>query len=317
MTLLLLPAVVSRAQAPVLAASTEIAPRPPQLPPVQIKDVIHIVGFDDKPGGLGDFTIDKEAVTIRVHGHSTAIPLDSILAFSLVHGDKPLIHGVKGKLAEAAPYGVGFAVSMTRPSAETLSLLYRDSSNAIHGGVIVLPKDTEDRVIAALAVKLAPSDYPRMGNFVASGSPQEPQIQIAPASKRTKPDVEVTLPSESVDGIPFAVPAAVFESLIDQLTQSGRFAHVWRTGDSRITPDTLVLHLDMEMWKPGSARGRGLGPFAGATQIKSSVKVEDRSSRIVFQGKVDSAKRMKGESLDVAIGLAKHIRKALEKAPDL
>lgn len=318
----LLLAVDAMAQAPRPPASTGIASEPKQLAPVHMDDVIHVVGLDDKPGGTGDMEIDGKAITLHVHGHATAIPLDSILIFSMVHGDKPLIHGAKGKLAEAAPYGVGFAVTMTRPSAETLTLFYRDSFGAIHGGVLVLPKDTEGPVLSALAGRLSLSGYPRdvypkTGHLLPARTEQKPGVQTPPASGPIKPDVEVAPPSESVDGIPPAFAAAVFEDLVRQLTQSGQFSHVWREGDVRRAPDTLVLHLEMERWKQGSPRARGFGPFTGATQIKSSVRLEDRSGRIVFQGKVDNAKRMKGESLDVADGIAKHVRKALEKAPSL
>ncbi len=122
---------------------------------------------------------------------------------------------------------------------------------------------------------------------------------------------------DSLFGIPSAVPAAVFENVVEQLTQSGRFSHVWRAGDIRSTPDTLVLRLNVEGWKQGSARGRGFGPFTGATDIQSSVRLEDRSGRVIFQGKAGGSKRTDGENLDAANGLAKHVRKALEKVPDL
>ncbi len=110
---LLCPAVDSRAQAPQLPASTYAVSQPARPAPVRIENVVHIVGLEDKPGGTGDVTFDEKAMTLHSHGHSTAIPLRSILAFSVVHDNRPLINGVKGKLAEAAPYGVGFAVTMT------------------------------------------------------------------------------------------------------------------------------------------------------------------------------------------------------------
>lgn len=306
--LLLLVAVGSRAQA---------SSRANQPTPVHIEDVFHIVGVDNKPGGSGDLVIDEKAITLQVHGHSTVIPLGSVLAFSLAPCDKPLISGTKGKVAQALPYGVGFAVKMSRPAAESLTLLYRDSSNALHGGVLVLPKDTGERVVSALAAKLSPADYPKTGNLVPSEPRREPGEQAAPTPKMAKPDIEVALPSESVDGIPSAVPAALFEDVIAQLTQSGHFEHVWRSGDTRSTRDTLILHLDVEGWKLGSARGRAFGPFTGTTAIQSNVTLEDRSGRVIFQGKADSSKRMDGENLEAANGLAKKVRKVLEKVPDL
>jgi len=314
---LLLTAVGSRAQAPQPVVSIPISSRPIQRTPVHIGDVFHIVGVDNKPGGTGDLTIDEMAITLQVHGHSTVIPLGSVLAFSLAPCDKPLISGTKGKVAQALPYGVGFAVKMSRPAAESLTLLYRDSSNAVHGGVLVLPKETEERVVSALAEKLSPTDYPKTGNLVSSEPQRESGEQAAPAPRMAKPDIEVALPSESVDGIPSAVPAVVFEDVIAQLMQSGHFEHVWRSGDIRSTPDTLLLHLDLEGWKQGSARGRAFGPFTGATAIQSKVTLEDRSGRVIFQGKAGGSKRTDGENLDAANGLAKKVRKVLEKAPDL
>jgi hypothetical protein len=257
-------------------------------------------------------------MTFDVHDHSTAIPLRSILAFSILHGDRALISGARGTLAQAAPYGIGFALTMTRPSVETLTLFYSDSYHAIHGCILVLPKDTGERVVSAFAgVGLSPTDYPKTGALKPSEPQRELGAQMAAVSSPTKPSVEATLPSESFGDIPSAFPAAVYEDLIEQLTQSGLFAHVWRAGDIRRAPDMLVLHVDIEDWKKGSARGRGLGPFTGATVIKSSVTLEDRSGRRVFQAKVGGAKRMKGESLEVTNSLAKRVRKALEKTFEL
>ncbi|HEY0263482.1 MAG TPA: DUF4410 domain-containing protein [Granulicella sp.] len=305
---LLLSAVDSRAQQ--LPSSTDTASQPAQI---RIENVVHAVGLDDKPGGTGDLAFDEKTMTLHVHDHSTAVPLRSILAFSVAHEDKPLISGTKGKLAEMAPYGVGFAVSMTRPSADILTLFYRDSSRAIHGCVLVLPKDSGERVASALAgVKLSPSGYPKTGDLMPSEPLHKPEIQMAAASIPSRPSVEVALPSERIDGLPSAFPAAVYENLVEQLKQSGLFAHVGRAGDIRRTPDALVLHVDIESWKKGSARGR-LVPFTGATEIKSRVTLEDASGRAVFRSEVDGAKRMKGESLDAANSLAKHVRKELEK----
>jgi hypothetical protein len=196
-------------------------------------------------------------------------------------------------------------------------LFYRDSDGAIHGCVLVLPKDSGERVTSALAVQLSPTDYPKTGDLMPSETQHNPGTQMPATSGLNKPSVEVTLPSVSVDGIPSAFPAAVYEDLIEQLTQSGLFAHVWRAGDIRRTPDTLVLHLDIENWKKGSARSRGFKVFTGATEIRSSVTLVDASGRTVYQGKVDGTKRSNGENLEATNSLAKHVSKALKKTSDL
>ncbi len=292
----------------------ETAPRTAPTTPVHMEGVIHVVGFDDKSGGVGDLSVDAEAITLHVHGKSPAILLDSILAFSTAHGDKPLLNGAKSQIAQAAPYGIGFAVTMTRPKAETLTLLYKDRTNAIHGTVLVLPKDA-DRQFAS-AMRLQATNYPRTGAVIPADLQQAP-YSAEPTTGATKPEIEVAIPSESIDGIPSAVPVTIYEEVIEQLTQSGLFAHVWRAGDVRRPATRLILHLDLDAWKQGNARSRGFGPLTGATQIQSGIKLEDNAGHVVFEGSSKGSKRMKGENLDATIGLAKHVRKALEKAPGL
>ncbi len=315
---LLLPAIHSRTNAQ-SAPSGDAASRLAQSSPVRIEDIVNVIGLEDKPGGIGYLTVDEKAMILNIHGHSTAIPLHSILAFSVAHDDKSLIRGVKGQLAEAAPYGVGAVITSIRPSTDVLTVFYMDAEGAVQGCVLVLPKDTGKSVISALAsAGISPMNYPRIGktgNLTTAETRREPETHVAPTP--TRPSIEVALPSESVDGIPPAFVAAVFEDLIQQLTQSGLFAHVWREGDVRTTPDTLVLHSDLESWKKGSACQRGLVPFTGATLIKTRITLANASGRTVFQSEVDGSKRTKGESLDVAKSLAKHVRKAVEKTPEL
>ncbi|QMV19538.1 DUF4410 domain-containing protein [Granulicella sp. 5B5] len=317
LALLLLPAIASSAQAP-SSTSSDMASRPTQPTLVRIENVVHVVGLDDKPGDTGYLTFDEKVMTLNIHGHSTAIPLHSILAFSIAHDDKSLIRGIKGQLAEAAPYGVGAVITSIRPSTDVLTVFYKDAERAVRGCVLVLPKDTGKGVVSALArAGLSPMDYPKAGNLTTSEAQRDSETHVAPIPTPAKPSIEVALPSETADGIPPAFVAAVFEDLIKQLAQSGLFSNVWRAGDIRATQGTLVLHMDIENWKKGSARQRGLVPFTGATVIKTRITLVGAPGRTVFQGEVDGAKRTKGESLDVTNSLAKHVRKALEKAPGL
>jgi hypothetical protein len=282
--------------------------------PVHIGDVIHVLGFGEKSGGVGDLSINEQTVTFTAHGRSSAIPLKSIVALSTVHGDKPLLTGAKGKVAQALPYGVGFIMTMSRPGADTLTILYEDSSSAIHGAVLVLPKDSEEQFSPALEQEA--HDYPMSGVLTLEeplAAPPSPQL----SGRTGKPDIEVALPSESVAGIPSAIPVAIYEEVIEQLTASGLFAHVWRAHDTHKAANSLVLHLDLNGWKQGSARGRGFGPFTGATEIQCSIKVEDGAHRSVFEGSAKGSKRLNGENLEATIGLAKHVRKELEGAPIL
>ncbi len=285
----------------------------------RLKHVVHVVGLRDvKAGASGDLTFDKSMMLFSAGADSVAIPRMSILAFSISHDNVALISGTKGKLAGMAPYGVGQAITAIRPSADTLTLLYRDSSSAIHGCILILPKGAGDAVVTALAdAKILPTEYPKSGQFGLT----EGALRTTPASnaeiKRSKPSVEVDLLTESADGVPSAFPIAEYEELISQLTDSGLFEKVWRQGDTRRNSGTLVLQVNINELKTGSARSRGLVPFTGATVIKTNVTLVDSSGRTVFQQNIKGSKRMRGESLDATASLAKEIRKELLKAPGL
>lgn len=300
----------SAAQSPMAVASSDVAARPVSQAPIRIEGVVHVVGFDDKPGGAGDLSLHEGIMTFHVHGRSPSVPLHSIVQVSTAHGDKPLLNGAKEKFAQAAPYGIGFAVTMSRPGAEIVTLLYRDSSQAMHGAVLVLPKGSDQQVMPAMNIQ--PVEYPKTGSVSGAASQSAP---ADPPAGAAKPDIEVALPSESIDGIPSSVPVTIYEEVIEQLTQSGLFAHVWRAGDVHRPAGSLILHLDLDGWKQGSARGRGFGPFTGATEIQSAIRVEDSSGKTIFTGHVKGSKRLNGESLEATTGLVKHVRKALQKAP--
>jgi hypothetical protein len=310
-----------------LCAFGQQSPTPPRPPsplsesdssPLRLEHVAHIVGLEGlKPNTTGDLTFDKVKLSFRAGEHSVSIPLRSIVAFSISHDDVALIGGAKGTVAAMAPYGVGQVISAIRPSADTFTFLYRDSFHAIHGSILILPKGTGDNVVTALAeAKITPSEYPRSGEFASAERATEVSPLDRPGPAPSKSSVQVGLLTESVDGIPSAFPVAEYEELVSQLTDSGLFAKVWRQGDIRRDPGALVLHVNVEALKKGSARSRGLVPFTGATVIKTNVTLVDLSGRTVFQANVEGSKRMRGESLDATASLAKKVRKELQKAPD-
>ncbi len=174
--------------------------------------VVHLVGLGEiKPGAVGDLTFDRANMVFTAGEHSASIPLHTVLAFSISHDNVPLISGTKGKLAGMAPYGVGQAINATRPSADTLTLLYRDSFNALHGTVLILPKGAGDNVVTALAeTNITPSEYLKPGQFGSFES--SPQTALhATEIQSSKPSIEVHLPTENVDGIPSAFPIVEYE----------------------------------------------------------------------------------------------------------
>lgn len=282
----------------------------------RLKHVVHVVGLDAiKPDASGNLTFDRSMMLFSTGAHSVAIPSSSILAFSISHDNVPLIRGIKGELAGMAPYGAGLVITAIRPSADTLTVLYLDSSNAIHGCVLILPKGAGESVVTALAdAKISLSEYPKSGRFDAMETSLPTAPTSSPEIEHFKPSIEVDLPTESVDGIPSAFPVAEYEELVAQLTDSGLFAAVWRQGDARAHSGSLVLHVNITELKEGSARSRGLVHFTGATVIKTQVALIDSAGHTTFAQNVNGSKRMQGENLEATTALAKTTRKQLQKA---
>ncbi len=78
-----------------------------------------------------------------------------------------------------------------------------------------------------------------------------------------------------------------------------------------------MLHVNIEEFKKGSARSRGVLPFTGATIVKTNVSLVDLSGQTIFQKDIEGSKRTQGESLEAINSLAKKIRKELQKVPAL
>lgn len=299
-----------------------------------IHNVVDVVGLGDfkhrsgvsaiaapSLGPTGDLVFDPSNVTFVTGQSRLRVPLQTIRAFSISHDNVALLSGIKGTVASFAPFGAGTAIGAVRVGSDTLSLVYVDDNNAVRGAVLLLPKDKGADVAVMLAkVGLVPEEYSQAGPVPMQAVGQhesKSELKSDVGLSRHRPSVEVALFTESVDGIPSAFPVGSYEELIAQLTNSGKFEHVWRQGDSRVDADALTLHVNLHAAKKGSARGRGLIPFTNATTLKTDVKLTDGTQKVVFNGEIDTAQRMRGESMLVTQSLAKKIKSELLKSPNL
>jgi hypothetical protein len=287
--------------------------------PLEIHRVVHVLGFGDlKPGSGGNLVIDGNRLTF-IQGKSHAeIPLHLIRAFSIGHDNVALIRGAMGAIAGMAPYGAGQAITMIRPGVDTLTLLYMGEDHAVHGAVLLLPKGKGDKVSGVLAkAGVAPGDYPQTGLLSSSPGLRTAALQLAKDSgeAQVRRSVQVALPTESVHGIPPQFPIGLYEDLIAQLSKSGTFENVWRQGDGRANSDVLTLHVAILQVKKGSARLRGLLPFAGPTVIKAHVRLTDASNRVLLDEDMNGAERLRGENIVATKHLSRKIEKELAKLP--
>jgi hypothetical protein len=284
-----------------------------------IRHVVHVLGFGDlKPDSKGNLVIDGNSLTFIQGKWHAEVLLHSIRTFSMGHDNVALIGGAKGAVAGMAPYGAGQAITMIRPGVDTFTLLYMGDDHTVHGAVLLLPKGKGDKVTGVLRkAGVSVQDYPQTGLAATRQGLSTGALTLVKdlGEAQVRRSVQVALPTESVDGIPPQFPIGLYEDLIARLTKSGTFENVWRQGDRRADSDVLTLRVAILQVKKGSARLRGLLPFAGPTVIKAHVRLTDAANRVLLDEDMNGAERLRGENIVAAKHLSKKIEKELAKLP--
>jgi Domain of unknown function (DUF4410) len=288
---------------------------------LEIHRVVNVLGFGNfRPQSKGNLLIDRSAMTFTSSKVDAQVPLDMIRAFSIRHDNVALIGGTMGFVVGMAPYGTGPAITMIRPGVDTLTLLYMGEDHAVHGAVLLLPRGKGEKVTRVLVkAGVSPIDYPQTGLLSSPQGVSAVALRLMKhaGEAQDRRSVQVALPTESVDGVPPQFPIGLYEELVAQLGKSGMFENVWRQGDGHADSDVLMLHVDILQVKKGSARLRGLVPFAGPTVIKAHIRLSNASNQLLLDEEVSGAERLRGENIVATKHLAKRIKKELAKVPDV
>jgi len=110
---------------------------------------------------------------------------------------------------------------------------------------------------------------------------------------------------------------ALYENLIQEIQQSGRWQRVYRDGERSAAgvPDLVVLRTTVRGFKPGSERARQVTTVAGATSIRAHAQVSGPKGELLLDRDVSGKVRFFGENLratrNLAHSLAKLIRERL------
>jgi len=123
---------------------------------------------------------------------------------------------------------------------------------------------------------------------------------------------------ESDEGaLPEEFRVAIYENLVDKVRKTGKFRHVYRSGDRAAldTPDLLILHTRVVAFKQGSQRKREVTTVAGATSIKTSVQLVTGEGRTVVNREVEGKVRFFGENLNATSDFAKKVAGTIRLTP--
>ena len=114
--------------------------------------------------------------------------------------------------------------------------------------------------------------------------------------------------------IPAEFRYAIYERLVEQVTQAHIFEKVFRSGDkaARSVPDLVTLHTSVEAFQEGSQMKRELAPVVvGSTKVDVSTKVTGKDGKTLLDQKVAGKVRIFGENLGATNDLATRVTKLL------
>lgn len=299
---------------PLLSAALAIAAVPAlaDTVPAEIKGAVNLLGFDAAtPNSSGSLVFRHDDLVFAGSKSSGAIPFAAIRRLSIEHSNKGLLRGTKGTVASFAPQGVGQMYSLFRPGAETLTILYVDQTQGLHGAVVLLPKSSRDETLEAFA---------RAGLQPDTPSPRDPAA-TRPGTRgpipHDTPSLKVAFPASHAPGLPQAYVAAIYETLITRLTEQKTAGHIWRDGDVRANHNAHNLLVTITHAKKGNAGVRGAipvaGMIAGKTLIEADVQLTDAFGATLLDGSFKGSKRTPGESIAATQSLAQRVAKAVGK----
>jgi hypothetical protein len=109
---------------------------------------------------------------------------------------------------------------------------------------------------------------------------------------------------------------AVYENLVQEVTKSGTFQRVFRSGDRSAVdvPDLVVLRMKVRGFRQGSERTREVTTVAGATSVDLGVQVTGRNGNVLVDRDVEGKVRFFGGNLRATYDFSKKVTKILRQS---
>jgi hypothetical protein len=103
--------------------------------------------------------------------------------------------------------------------------------------------------------------------------------------------------------------AAIYENLIEQIRKTGKFQHVYRSGDKDAAsePDLVTLRTTAQSFKQGSQKKREVTTVAGSSSITLKVQITDHAGQTLVDRDVQGKVRFFGENLRVTYDFSKKV----------
>src|SRR5208282_4269593 len=102
---------------------------------------------------------------------------------------------------------------------------------------------------------------------------------------------------------------AIYESLITQIKKTGKFEHVYRSGDKDAAnaPDLVTLRTTARSFTKGSQRKREVTTVTGSTSLTLNVHITDHAGQPLVDRDVRGKVRFLGENLRATYDFSKKV----------
>ncbi|QHN03977.1 hypothetical protein FTO74_11785 [Granulicella sp. WH15] len=279
----------------------------PTTSPDGMDGVILVVGLEQvKPNTKGLLLLSPEALLFSSNDVRSSIPRDRITNV-FIGDERTEPWGTTGKVVrKIIPYGGGAALgAATNKKVDLLTVEFRDTHDAYHGVVFVLPTqkagDIRDQIMARLA---PPAEHPASSCSVGEAKPRSVLLApIAVSGIDLPAEYRILLYEQTIKQLKIKRPADIFLRVGDATAGSGCVA---------------TLKITVTNFKKGNRAVRvssgPVGLFVGTTSLTFNVDLEDFHGNNVFHTQIKKSNRSDSDSLDLADGIAKNTAKRFDKA---
>ena len=109
--------------------------------------------------------------------------------------------------------------------------------------------------------------------------------------------------------IPPEFRIAIYENLITQIEKTGKFQHVYRSGDkdAASAPDLVSLHTTARSFTKGSQKKREVTTVTGSTSLILNVRITDHAGQPIVDRDVKGKVHFLGENLRATYDFSKKV----------
>lgn len=271
--------------------------------------VTHVLGFEDVRRNVsGELSIqDGELRFQRDNGSAAQLSITSIQHISLGEQDKQ-VGGFPMMMGKAAvPYGGGRVISLfSHKKYDSLTIEYLDPTGGFHGTIFRLAKGQGEIFKSAL---IAHGAHTRQAETPASFQSTSEELQEGQIWS-----VQVDRIDPGATAVDPCFSDAIYENLLQKLSKSKEFKHVFRSGDRNANASgVLVLKTVVKRYSPGSETRRAVTTVTGATKLKVHIQLVTRDGRVVLERAVKGEVRFVGDNMKATNKVANNTVKLVKR----